>query len=207
MPGTFFRHRGLTIPTCMTTRAWRTCRGACRDRVHAVSFGVGGVANVPGIFGACATRNFLYLIRGPCHARFKGMWFKTPVYKCFTECHILNCLIIPALVISSIWITPLGRIDVISTWVVNSVLVMVRWDKFSWRKTHCKECFIIKALFICQDNSLCWYIPHDLFVIVVGLWIAKVFESLCFHAENLTCAIRFHCWYIISYRSFGPEEL
>ena len=28
----FPRHRGLAIPTCITARAWRTCRGSCRDR-------------------------------------------------------------------------------------------------------------------------------------------------------------------------------
>ena len=32
MPGTFSRYRGLAFPTCITARAWRTCRGACRDR-------------------------------------------------------------------------------------------------------------------------------------------------------------------------------
>ena len=38
MPGTFppaadFEgNRGLAIPTCITARAWRTCRDACRDR-------------------------------------------------------------------------------------------------------------------------------------------------------------------------------
>ena len=31
MPGTFPRHRGLAIPTCITARAWRTCRDACWD--------------------------------------------------------------------------------------------------------------------------------------------------------------------------------
>ena len=30
MPGTF-SHCGLAIPTCITARAWRTCRDACRD--------------------------------------------------------------------------------------------------------------------------------------------------------------------------------
>ena len=28
----FPRHRRLAIPTCTTTRAWRTCRDTCRDR-------------------------------------------------------------------------------------------------------------------------------------------------------------------------------
>ena len=61
----FPRHRGLAIPTCITSRAERMCRDACRDRWQAVSFEVGSGENVPGIPGACATRNFTYLVRGP----------------------------------------------------------------------------------------------------------------------------------------------
>ena len=38
----FPRHRGLTIPTCIMTRAWRMCLDACRYRQQAVSFEVGG---------------------------------------------------------------------------------------------------------------------------------------------------------------------
>ena len=56
-PGTFPRHSGLAIPTCIKARAWRTCR-------LAVSFEVVGGENVPGIPGACATRNLTYLVRG-----------------------------------------------------------------------------------------------------------------------------------------------
>ena len=56
----FSRHRGLAIQTCTTARAWRTCRDACRDRLLAVPFEVGG-----GIPGAWATRNLTYLVRGP----------------------------------------------------------------------------------------------------------------------------------------------
>ena len=41
MPGRFPRHRGLVIPTCISSRAWPTCRDACRDRKQAVSFEVG----------------------------------------------------------------------------------------------------------------------------------------------------------------------
>ena len=43
MPGTFspaadFKgNRKLAIPTCVTARAWRTCRDACRDRAPAVT--------------------------------------------------------------------------------------------------------------------------------------------------------------------------
>ena len=61
----FPRHRGLAIPTCMTARAWRTCRHACRYHWLAVSFEVGSGENYSCIPGACATRNFAYLVRGP----------------------------------------------------------------------------------------------------------------------------------------------
>ena len=37
-----------------------------------VSFEVGGGGNVPGIPGACATRHFAYLVRGPCNEPFAG---------------------------------------------------------------------------------------------------------------------------------------
>ena len=38
----FPRHHGLAIPTCITARAWRTWRDACRDRKQAVCFEVSG---------------------------------------------------------------------------------------------------------------------------------------------------------------------
>ena len=50
-----------------TARVWRACRDACRDRKLAVSFEVSGGGNIPGIPGTCATRNFTYLVRGPCY--------------------------------------------------------------------------------------------------------------------------------------------
>ena len=43
MPGTFSpaadfkENRLLAIPACITARAWRTCRDACRDRLHVVT--------------------------------------------------------------------------------------------------------------------------------------------------------------------------
>ena len=49
----FPRYRGLAILTCITVLAWRACRDACRDRLLAVSFEIGGGENVPGIPGAC----------------------------------------------------------------------------------------------------------------------------------------------------------
>ena len=47
----FPRHCGLAIPTCITARAGRTCRDACRDRWLVVSFEVGVGENAPGIPG------------------------------------------------------------------------------------------------------------------------------------------------------------
>ena len=62
----FPSHRGLATPTCIRAHAWRTCRHACWVPQLALSFQVGGRENVPGIPGACATRNFSYLVRlGP----------------------------------------------------------------------------------------------------------------------------------------------
>ena len=59
------RNCGLAIPTCITARAWRTSRDACRNRLLAVSVAFDGGENVPGIPGTCATRNFMFLERGP----------------------------------------------------------------------------------------------------------------------------------------------
>ena len=64
VPGTFSRHQGLVIPACITTRAWRTCRDACRDSYLAVIFEFGGEKNIPGIPDACTTRNVIHLVRG-----------------------------------------------------------------------------------------------------------------------------------------------
>ena len=65
MRGAFPPPPRLAIPTCITARAWRTCRDACRDRWLAISFEVGDGENVPCIRGTCAIRNFAYLVRGP----------------------------------------------------------------------------------------------------------------------------------------------
>ena len=54
----FPHQRRLTIQKPITARAWRMCRGACRDRQLVVSFEVGGVEHVPGIPSACTTRIF-----------------------------------------------------------------------------------------------------------------------------------------------------
>ena len=55
----------LAIPICITAHASRTWRDACQDSYLAVSFEVSGGENVPGIPGACSTRIFAYLVRGP----------------------------------------------------------------------------------------------------------------------------------------------
>ena len=65
MPGTFSPPPRVSYPGMHHARASRTCRGACQDRYLADSFEVGGGENGPGIPGACATRNFTYLVRGP----------------------------------------------------------------------------------------------------------------------------------------------
>ena len=64
MPGTFSPPRRWAILTYITARAWRTCRDACRDRWLAAPFELGSGERVPGLPGACATRNFAYLVRG-----------------------------------------------------------------------------------------------------------------------------------------------
>ena len=63
----FLRHRlqrkplcsdpGMHHGTCVTHVSW--CMSGSLTR--------GGRENIPGILGACATRNFTYLARGPCH--------------------------------------------------------------------------------------------------------------------------------------------
>ena len=78
----FPRHRGLAIPTYITARAWRTCRDACRGRLIAVSFEVGGGKNVPDIPGACATHTSTYLKRGPFQTRQNAtcmQWLRWPI--------------------------------------------------------------------------------------------------------------------------------
>ena len=85
-------HRGFAIPTCITTRASRTCRDACRDRLPVVSFEVGGGKNVPGIPGAWATRNFTYLVRGPWTSQLAGISLSVATsHICkLTPCHLVG---------------------------------------------------------------------------------------------------------------------
>ena len=66
MPGTFSpatafkENRGLAIPACSTARAWPHVPWYMPG-----SLTHGGWENVPGIPGACATRNVTYLAKGP----------------------------------------------------------------------------------------------------------------------------------------------
>ena len=69
----FPRRRGLAIPTCITARASRTCRDACRDRLLAVSVELGGGGDIS---GACAIRYFTYLVRGPCMNMLQALRYK-----------------------------------------------------------------------------------------------------------------------------------
>ena len=86
----FPRHRGLAIPTC-------TCRDVFQDRKLAVSFEMGPGENATGIPGACATRSFTYLVRGPSHtveaARCGIMMHPAkkpiPIYR-FVICYLYN---------------------------------------------------------------------------------------------------------------------
>ena len=64
---------GMHHGTCVTHVPWCMPRTLTR----------GGGENVPGIPGACATRNFMYLARGPC------LCFKSE-NKCFCQIHDQN---------------------------------------------------------------------------------------------------------------------
>ena len=89
MPGIFSPPHGLTIPTCTTARSSRTCRDACRYRLLAVSFEVGGGESVPGIPGACASPSFTYLPRGPWDSL---LYTARNTVEWFAECHIMNII-------------------------------------------------------------------------------------------------------------------
>ena len=62
--GNVFPTTALSIPTCITARAWRTCRDVCQDRQLAVSFEVGGGKKRSRQSWQPATRIFTYLVRG-----------------------------------------------------------------------------------------------------------------------------------------------
>ena len=94
MPGTFspdaeFKgKRELAIPACITARAWRTCRDACRDCLPAVA-------------GKCSrhsrrmrTRNFTYLARGPCWCNWDGTYSINAELMSASQCHTNGMLVI-----------------------------------------------------------------------------------------------------------------
>ena len=69
MPGTFSSSPRVYDPdmhhgTCVMHVPW-----IMPGSLTSGSFEIGGVVNVPGIPGACATRNFTYLVRDPFHGR------------------------------------------------------------------------------------------------------------------------------------------
>ena len=66
------RYRGWAIPTCITSHAW-CMPGSLTSGFLLIRWG----GNVPGIPGACATRNFTYLARGPLQTFFTQMqlWY------------------------------------------------------------------------------------------------------------------------------------
>ena len=70
MPGTFspaadFKgNRWLAIPACITARAWRTCRDACRDRLPAVTGKTFPASR------RMRTRKCAYLVKGTCYVTF-----------------------------------------------------------------------------------------------------------------------------------------
>ena len=72
MPGTFSRHRLQSKPLFsdpgMHHGTWVTHVPWCMSRSLTHSDG----ENVPGIPGACATRNFTYLASGPCNEKLNA---------------------------------------------------------------------------------------------------------------------------------------
>ena len=91
-------HRGLVISTCNTTRAWRTCRDACRDRYLAVSL---VWENVPGIPGACTTRNSTCLVRGPWPAASVITSFR--YFYQFHSCHYFRMTTYEQILFMTMW--------------------------------------------------------------------------------------------------------
>ena len=105
MPGTFSPPPRVSDPdmhrgTCVTH-----VRDACRDWKLALSLEVCGGENVPGIPGACATRNFTHLARGPfkwrgrvthiCVSKLGHHWFRTGLVAWWAPNHFRNqCWII-----------------------------------------------------------------------------------------------------------------
>ena len=57
-------HRGLAIPTASPHVHHACAVTQCRDRYLVVSFEAGGRESVPGIPGANATCNYMYLVHG-----------------------------------------------------------------------------------------------------------------------------------------------
>ena len=150
----FPHHRGLAIPTCITARAWPTCRDACRDRSLAVSFEVGGGENVSG-------KDLLLLLEWTvCHWWYvQNLYFVHQWY--VVDCWVgINIFILKCVLFSSkrwaVWHTTLVSCLSASSW---------------WR--HQMEIFSA-LLVLCVGNSPV-NSPHK------GQWRgALVFSSISF---------------------------
>ena len=70
----FPRHRRWAIPTCITARAWRTCRDACRDRQLSVSFEIGGGGKRSR--HSRRMRNLQFYVSGRRPIAFGSSWFR-----------------------------------------------------------------------------------------------------------------------------------
>ena len=92
MPGTFSPLPLVNDPNMHHDRCITHVPRCIRDSYLAVSFEVVGGENVPGIPGACATRNFTYLVRGPW-VQHVDKWLTHPVPLTSYDvraCHMLS---------------------------------------------------------------------------------------------------------------------
>ena len=71
---------GMHHGTCVTHVPW--CMSGLLTR--------GGEENVPGIPGACATRNFTYLVRGPCAIGYLSLATQIMPIRCLSYWKVLH---------------------------------------------------------------------------------------------------------------------
>ena len=119
-------HRGLAIPTCITARASRTCRDACRDRWLAVSF------EVSSRHSRCM-RNPQFCVSG-----------KRPIHNGISYgnvFHITGCL----------WEEPTDQL--VDAYHKHSI---PGWTKMSWRSLTCDNVYPIKGIhgYVCFALSI-----------------------------------------------------
>ena len=119
----FPSHRGLAILTCITARASRTCRDACRDSSLAVSLEVGVWQNIPGIPGACASHNFTNLVRG--HVRV--IWRADCISKITSMSCLFHCGV--SYSIQPCWASPERHYTMITGFGVG-LLILIIYAKY-----------------------------------------------------------------------------